>query len=178
MVISLGLFVICQVVLGRHLPQRRPWMGATAATPSPPLLGAKAATIALSQHTRDNTTSAPLPTRSNSYCTMVDDIPYTSHRHSARSSTRTVGTHRPQSPHTCCPCMAPTRPKNGERGVPREHQGCQMIPQCPLKCFKKSFKINENRCLQGENRSPVFLGSMLRVPGAETGVKHRFVGPP
>ena len=26
--------------------------------------------------------------------------------------------------------MAPTGPKNGDSGVPREHQGCQRVPQC------------------------------------------------
>ena len=38
----------------------------------------------------------------------------------------------------------------------------------------KSLKIDEDRCLRVENRSPGFLGSILRAPEAETGVKKCF----
>ena len=33
--------------------------------------------------------------------------------------------------------MAPTGPKNGESGVPRDPQGCQRVPQCPPKMLQK-----------------------------------------
>ena len=47
--------------------------------------------------------------------------------------------------------MTPTVPKNGESGVSRGSQGCQRVPQCLLKCFKKSSKISTplQDCLQG-----------------------------
>ena len=38
--------------------------------------------------------------------------------------------------------MAPTGPKNGESGVPRDPQGCQRVSQCLLKCSKKTSKIS------------------------------------
>ena len=36
--------------------------------------------------------------------------------------------------------MAPTGPKNGESGVPREHQGCQRVPQCLQNAPKNNRK--------------------------------------
>ena len=47
--------------------------------------------------------------------------------------------------------MAPTGPKNGESGVPRDPQGFQRVSQCSLKCSKKSSKISTplQDCLQG-----------------------------
>ena len=47
--------------------------------------------------------------------------------------------------------MAPTGPKNGESGVPRDPQGCQMVAQCLPKYSKKSSKISTplQECLQG-----------------------------
>ena len=41
----------------------------------------------------------------------------------------------------CCK-MAPTGPKNGESGVPREPQGRQRLSQCLLNCSKKTSKIS------------------------------------
>ena len=38
--------------------------------------------------------------------------------------------------------MAPTGPKNGESGVPRDPQGCQSASQRPLKCSTKTSKIS------------------------------------
>ena len=42
----------------------------------------------------------------------------------------------PRIPPRSCK-VAPMGPKNDESGVPREHQGCQRVPQCLQKCSKK-----------------------------------------
>ena len=67
-------------------------------------------------------------------------------------SKQNVGLFRvvPRTPPRGCK-VAPTGPKNDESGVPREHQGCQRVPQCLQKCSKKSSKISTplQDCLQG-----------------------------
>ena len=58
-------------------------------------------------------------------------------------SSQNAGLHRvvPPIPPRGCK-MAPTGPKNGESGVPREPQGCQRLSQCLLNCSKKTSKIS------------------------------------